>query len=596
MMYCKRFYAFTLFAAVVLMTGCHSKIDLVNIDPKAEVEVGVALPVGSIKATIGDFLGGDDVEQIYLDEEGIFHFMSNIKIPTKDYHTIDLSKYVLENKKAQYFDVKSAIDDQTLVKKGEQYVLTYDLKLSTANFNTDPSKERIDRIQIAEANFKSIFNVYDFGLSWSEIEKIELILGDQFEREAGKKIAIPTEGYKFKQEIPITIDHFTLDITDPKGGTVDKVKFKVKFYVRPKEDIPVTDDSQMSYELKVSVLKYEAAWGYFQAGDDMRDSQRLNLDSLWDEWQSIKKLKVRFMEPVINMNVWHKISAPLLMNIDYIRAIDSEGNKTAATWDGSEKYSFKFTNNINPNTTNFNDSVVNSQEFSFEASKGHLDKLFDVRPDFFEYSFYLQVDKNARDDYPWSQHRITTDARIQGEAQADVPFKLNTGSEMEYTTTLSDVDISSISLDSLLASAQILDSLKASEVKLILEIENGLPFKIEGQFTFLNKDSVDMHLQLFEENEDNHLIFDAPKMERGAGQKYGTVVQGSSVTRLIVNVDKNDFDRLSEVGYIRFDAAMLDNPEPCCITKKDYLRIRIGIGAHVDAVLNFANNNEENKQ
>ena len=253
---------------------------------------------------------------------------------------------------------------------------------------------------------------------------------------------------------------------------------------------------------------------------------------------------------------------------------------------------------MNPNSTNFNDSVINSQQFSYEPSKGHLDELFDVRPDFFEYSFYMQVDKNYRADYPWSQHRITRDTRIHGYATADIPFKLNKESEMEYTSTINDVNISSISLDSILADVKMIDSLKASDIKLILEVENGLPFEVSGQFTFLNKDSVDMHLVLFEDNEDNKLLFAAPKMERGAGQKYGTVVKGSSVTRLIVSVDKNDFDRLAQVGYIRFDAALVNNPEPCCITKDDYLRIKIGIGAHVDAVLDFAkdDNKDNNKQ
>ena len=39
----------------VILLGCRSKIDLDNIDTTSEVEMGVALPVGSISAKVGDF-------------------------------------------------------------------------------------------------------------------------------------------------------------------------------------------------------------------------------------------------------------------------------------------------------------------------------------------------------------------------------------------------------------------------------------------------------------------------------------------------------------------------------------------------------------
>ena len=53
----KYFYALMAILAISAMTGCRSKMDLDNIDAKAEVEMGIALPVGSMHATIGDFFG-----------------------------------------------------------------------------------------------------------------------------------------------------------------------------------------------------------------------------------------------------------------------------------------------------------------------------------------------------------------------------------------------------------------------------------------------------------------------------------------------------------------------------------------------------------
>ncbi len=37
------------------MSGCKANVDLKNIDKTAELDMGIALPVGSMSATIGDF-------------------------------------------------------------------------------------------------------------------------------------------------------------------------------------------------------------------------------------------------------------------------------------------------------------------------------------------------------------------------------------------------------------------------------------------------------------------------------------------------------------------------------------------------------------
>ena len=595
-MYLKHFYACITLAGLLLCTGCHSKVDLTNIDKQAEVELGVALPVGSLRATIGDFIGANTISKIYVDEEGVYHFIDTVDIPHKDYHKVDLSKYILENQKALQFGIKDQVGKSVIKGNGEdEIMLEFEVKLSTENFNTNTAEERIDSIQIANASFTSIIGRQDFDLNWSEIRKVELVLGNQFNRRDGKIIRIPISGYKYNEEIPIDIEDFSINMMDPSGGTVDKIKLKIRFYLCPNKghDITLTDDSKFSYELKVKVIDYDAVWGYFQAGNDMRDAQRLNLDSVWEDWKNIKKLKVRFMEPSIDILMWHHIAAPLRMYIDYIRAIDASGKVTRATWNESESYSFDLPP-LSPFSPHLTDSVTCTQTLSYDPKEGHIDELFNVRPDYFEYSFYLLVDKNYRPDFQWSQHRITRNTKIQGFATADVPFVINQGSEMEYTTILSDVDISSFSLDSIIASVNLLDSMKATDVKLILEVENGLPFAVEGKFTFLNKDSVDMKLQLFVDNEDNHLIFPAPKMERTAGNKFGTVVNGTSLSRFIVSVDKNDFNRLSEIGYIRMDVALTDNPEPCCITKSNYLKVKIGLAAHVDAILNFGNEDNNN--
>ena len=594
----KPLHALFAITAGCLLLSCHSKVDFENLDTTSEVEMGVALPVGSLHATMGDFLGAGQVPQIYVGEDGIFHFIDTVDIPQKSYHKIDVASYIIKDKTTLSFPIKEKVSKDVINGDGVTTTeLVFDVVLNMSGINENPYQERLDSIWVAEAKFISIINVEDFGLNWSEIKRVRLELGEQFRRPKGMMVNIPVSGKGYAQNIPIDVDDFTLSLlknNDLSQGNVTSIECKIHFDVCPDNghNIALTDNSKFLYNLQVKVIDYEAIWGWFQAGNEMQDANRLNMDSLWDGWKDFKKLKVRFMEPSIKVSVWHKIAAPLRMYIDYITAIDSTGKATHATWHGEERTDFPLPKIISPYSKDLTDSIINSKIFSYDPADGHIDLLFDVKPDYFDYKFYLVIDQNPRTDYPWKQHRITRDVKVHGFAVIDVPFKLNEGSELEYTSTIDSVDISSISLDSLLAQAEILDTIKASDLKLILEVDNRIPFDLEGWFTFLNKDSVDMKMELLEGNKENHLRFPAPKMERPAGQKYGFVTEASK-TRCIINVDKNDFDRLAEVKYIRFDAAITGNPQPCVIDTATDIRVKVGISAHVDAVLNFdnANNN-----
>ena len=95
-----------------------------------------------------------------------------------------------------------------------------------------------------------------------------------------------------------------------------------------------------------------------------------------------------------------------------------------------------------------------------------------------------------------------------------------------------------------------------------------------------------MDMKFVLDNDSNYLYFPAPKMEVPAGSDYGVVKEPSS-TRAIISVERNEFNHLSNIGYIQMDVAMIDNPVACAITKDTELKVRIGIAARVDAILDF---------
>jgi len=594
----KHLHAIIAIMAGFVLAGCHSDIDMNNIDPKAEVKGSVAFPVGTVNAKLGDFIGNGQVDRLIVDSLGVFHFHDTLVIPTKEFHSIRVEDYMLKNGSDLEFKIADEISSSTIYGDGvTSTVLKFDMGLGLSGINDDESQERIDSIWVTKAEFSSKFNVQDFNLSWDEIQSIKLVLGDQFTMNNGGSniIDIPLSGSDFDSDVPIIVNDFTLDLMDPShvlGKTVDTIKFQVQFTICPKNghNISVSSSSKFKYNLVVKVMDYEAIWGFFEAGKDMRDSRSLKMDSLWEGWKDMKELKVNFAEPTIQVFLTHHIAAPMMMHLDSIAAITDDGTIRKAHWliDGEDKDSLKFAleKKLSPKISEnaLEDSVTNRKDFSYKEDQGHLDELFEVRPDYLNYGFHLSIDKNAAQQ----QHRMTKNVNITGKGVVDIPMKFKKGSELSYSLLLDSINLSSITLDSLLGSAQILDTVRASELKMVLQIENSLPFDLNAYVVFLDKDSVEMKLNLVEDNDSNRIHLPAPKMEVTAfSAPYGVITE-PSVQTFIVNVKKNDFDRFAEIKKIRLDATISGNPEPCILDDKCKLSLKVGLTANIDAILDLS--------
>ena len=198
-MKCKQLIALIAITAGCMLAGCHSDIDLGNIDKKAEVEMGLALPIGTIHATLGDFLGKGQVENLYV-ENGILTWRSNFR-DTADYHKIDLAQYI--SSKTLDMNVYEKLGslpifDDGKIKTGSFPVpiwLEFPLELSLTGINDKDSvlagKERLDSALIDMASFAStITRNGGLPLDWEWIDSVTLDLGNQINRPAGNVMTV----------------------------------------------------------------------------------------------------------------------------------------------------------------------------------------------------------------------------------------------------------------------------------------------------------------------------------------------------------------------------------------------------------------------
>ena len=601
----------TAIAMILSFSGCKENVDLKNIDPHADVQMGIALPVGNMTATMGDFLGGGRVKKIYVQTEAtsqlpIFHFIDTVDIPRRSFHVINLKDYIIKDSTTMYFDLASqfpSIPDGVSIPSGTTQTLRFPVVLKVTGVNDNTTRERLDSMLISRSEFISVINTQDFDLKESEIESVTLVMGDQFNsRGSSKEKDLPVSGYRFGDSLRINVNDYTVSLMKDKNDFthfVDTIAFDIVFKIKTNHSIPLHSTSQLAYNMRINLLEFDALWGYFEPNNQLDDENRLNMDSLWDEWANVKKLKVRFQQPRIDVYVDHHVSAPLRMLIKYIRVMNSDGVEVSASWSGETSHMIYFNHQgetLSPREDQqaIGDSVTLHEYFDNDSDHGNIDHLFDARPDIFSYCYDLQIDPDRwpnKGNYPYNQMRITKDSMIVGYARIDAPFIFNEGSEAEYKTTFDDINISKISFDSIISDNDMIDTLIAHDVLVFMNVQNSIPFDIDARFTFRDQDSSELDVKLINNN-DNHIIFRAPTADQFApasatekGVFYKVVAP--SDTTLIVRMDQDEYNRFCKTKYINLDASLVNNPVNCEMDSTTKMTVHLGVAADVEAIINW---------
>lgn len=558
-----------------------------SIDPSAEVSMGLALPVGSITANIGDFLGDSAIANyIQVREDGVLYFQDTFNI-SREFHRFDLANYVSNaNASLKLSEIGFPVGTPIIGDGTTNLSFHFPIELSLNNINQVFDNERIDKISVKDATFDSYISLTDLNLTWDEINSVTLELGSAFERAAGNSIDIPITGYGFEQHIPVTIDEFMLNLMLDKNGqpansnVVNKLTFEIIIDVTPSlgKNISVTNNTGFDYTFELQFIDYYAAWGMFTAGSNMRDEDTIDLAEEWDGWNTIKGLQLHLAEPEIKMIVSHKIAVPLIMYGDYIFSADYDGHVEYALFNGNHSTTWAMENTI-PVDAPFDQACENVKIFDHQESNGQINNLFRIRPDMLGYKFHVEPNYTIQ-----KQARIAKDLDINIDAVTTIPFIFDPGVEFSYSDTIQDLDISSISLDSLLADVAVVDTINTASVKLIIEAENWIPFDVDASFKFYDESMNEIQLNMAENNT-LHIA--------GPNKVENQVVIEPGVSRLIISIDKDNFEHLKQVTNIIYEAALGKNTATVRLLDTSRITLKVGLAAQVDATMNLDFNSEK---
>ena len=608
----------------MLMQGCEADVNLNDIDTDVKVEANLTIPIGTVKASLGDFVG-DGRFGIYVDSlenHGVLTFQDTFSIESH-FHQVDLSKYISSKKLDMniYNKLKTSglmLPGDNIVGNGVSVPLTFPLTLKLNGINQDVNDQRLDSAAIKNASFVSTIRPKgNLPIKWEWIDKVEINLGTAFHRPAGNTVVVYKKGqnYGFNQEIPINVDEFTLCLMknrnlDPtKDGewkkyinnVIDSCTFDITMYVNIPTSagtINVPTTAALEYELGVRFINYHAIWGMFEPSDDMSTHAEDAIASYWSMWNSIPKLCLPLAKPSVDLAISTQMAGALKVESEYLYTKNNAGEKRSATYNGKESGEWNFTakdpvtkEGYLPLNSTIGDTATMRIALDSDPARGHIDNLFSIRPDKVGYHFAVSFDEQKT-----PQLRITDNTLIRLDATCKVPMMFNEGLVVAYADTIRGIDLSGLNVDAFLDSITILDTLEQASAKLVVTFESTIPLDIKGKLTCVDAKGnliidpkTNKPLQLTDKEE---IVIVGPKQIFENHQWHATPNQSVYV----IEVDRDYLETLKQIKKVAFEAELNDESMRGAfeqglfnvkLENDSYISVKIGVGATVEAVLSL---------
>lgn len=619
----KRSFYFLLWTQTLLLpiclNSCKADINLNDIDPKAELNLNMAVPIGSMSITISDLLETNNIEHLYidsLDNKGVFVYKDTLRKRTS-YHKIDLSQYI--SKTSLIMNVYDKLKNEPIMhdhkitgNSSSTIQLDFPLALKLNGINSDLANERLDSAQIKNASFVSTISSYNLPIKWEWIDKVALELGDNFSRKEGNNIVVYTRGerYGFGEDISIMIDEFSLCLmkeqnpTDYYNNVLDSCSFVIHFYITiPTEagDIYIPEDAAFRYGLSVQFIDYHAVWGMFAPSKDIYNDNLVCLKDSINSWSIFEKSHLPFADPVMDLSMTTKVAGAMRLTTNYLFIQEEEtGQKVYATFSGDTTFVKHLSKNeYLPLNSTIGDSAVTSIRLDKTPERGHIDRLFTIKPDYLGYKILMDFDVEET-----PQIRIVPSSDVNFDISYSLPFIFNEGLYIHYEDTLVNINLSKFTLDSLYASAQVIDTIKTGDVKLYLKIQNTIPVRIKGVLSCLDEsshevmDPIDPNQPFRLTNSDTTYIV-APEYTLDSSGSWQIRTPG--VVTNIASLKKEQLDALGTIRQIRFEAILDDESLQYAyqqgsfnvrLSEEQKVTVSIGLTTNVDAILDFESTNK----
>ena len=570
-------YLFILVMAGISLAGCKSDVNLGEASVDSKVNARLSLPIGEVSTKFADLIGligAQEQTTVTINERGIIE-LSIDQHHERDFHKIDLKNYIgtVENDKT----IQSINPDLALIPQNTEVMVPFEMSISFNGINDDMHDERLDSLVIEEAEFTTRISTNNLTITDADIQKVTIVLGDQFRRAKGTRIDLPN--FQLDQDVPIKIDYFTLvmmadeNLPPSKTNVVNKANITFEITLKTGENVIIAANSGFHFKFQVEMLEYSALYGYFRPGSQTYDDGSVDAPI---KIPSDEPVVLPVKDPVIQMKFTYGMSMPLNIFIKEISATHSDNTQTFAQWDGG-KTTTKPLNKVLPIDAPLDSTVSSTVTLGKDTvDGGSIDRFFLKEIKSLGYDYELQIDNGKASSMNMEQFRLTKNTNFILDFKFIMPFEFKPGLNVAYSDTIKDINLERADLDSLaaLVPGGVIQSIDSAELALYIAINNDIPVDLTLDGYFLDEHNNPLPLNQLQ----------GIKIE-------GATMTGSQVTTAkstkIVAVHTEDFENIAKTKAIRFRAHLGDDAKPSVFLADQKLSIKLGVTGDVQAILNF---------
>lgn len=570
-------YLFILVMAGISLAGCKSDVNLGEASVDSKVNARLSLPIGEVSTKFADLIGligAQEQTTVTINERGIIE-LSIDQHHERDFHKIDLKNYIgtVENDKT----IQSINPDLALIPQNTEVMVPFEMSINFNGINDDMHDERLDSLVIEEAEFTTRISTNNLTITDADIQKVTIVLGDQFRRAKGTRIDLPN--FQLDQDVLIKIDYFTLvmmadeNLPPSKTNVVNKANITFEITLKTGENVIIAANSGFHFKFQVEMLEYSALYGYFRPSSQTYDDGSVDAPI---KIPSDEPVVLPVKDPVIQMKFTYGMSMPLNIFIKEISATHSDNTQTFALWDGG-KTTTKPLNKVLPIDAPLDSTVSSTVTLGKDTvDGGSIDRFFLKEIKSLGYDYELQIDNAKANSMNMEQFRLTKNTNFILDFKFIMPFEFKPGLNVAYSDTIKDINLERADLDSLaaLVPGGVIQSIDSAELALYIAINNDIPVDLTLDGYFLDEHNNPLPLNQLQ----------GIKIE-------GATMTGSQVTTAkstkIVAVHTEDFENIAKTKAIRFRAHLGDDTKPSVFLADQKLSIKLGVTGDVQAILNF---------
>lgn len=581
--------------SLLAFQSCKEDIDLAKVDPQMQLDLGLALPFGTVETTLDYFLGTSDFGPDVLtyspvDSMLILHYDTLVEW---DFHNIDLSSYNTWDEQAlRVVDgVSDDVIDTTLFDYADevpfpmtQVNLEFPSEISLENFNNNLAYEEIDSAHMTIATFRLRLDVEDFDLTWDEISNVRVRFTDPslyFDDGSVEKV-LPMVGKSFGQDMIVSLyDFMIVPQRNEETGMFENVRFSICMDINTNTEKMLRKSSVLNLGCGFTFMDYDVLYGVFEPKKAAYELKRDTM-SKYFAIDRLEGMNLPFSDPKIDLKVsTSTVGLPTRIIIDSIYVENELGERECLSYNGEMTKAYDVPYILSP----LGNQVARSEVFHLGKGEeyGNLDHLFQVIPRYFGYCYRVKVDRQQlREQAENHTPFIKANANYQMDLKAELPLKFYPGVNVSYKDTMETMLGNSFKLDSLLNGLSILDTLKTGELFLRLMVENNIPFDIKAKLRFLD--------------ERNEIVEVGGLCDNGVNDSIMfAAMEGNVPTKQAINIDldEDDVRAFENVTQIIYHFYLGDNKQEAAFYATSGFKLHVGLGGKVEAIINLG---KENKQ